>query len=434
LVTERAVWRELSAAEAAALAVDGVAPTYACEPSSYEQAGAAVADAAEQGLAVVPRGAGNGMAMGFPPSAADLIVSTTRLNKVIAYEPADLTLTVEAGISLGAVRRLLGEHGQFLALDPPGPDEATIGGVLACNASGPLRLAYGTARDLVIGTRVANTDGQVTKAGGRVVKNVAGYDLNKLHIGALGTLGILVEVSFKLHPLPRSRATLAAWFADLEAARHAVAQTLRSPLNPQGIELLDAPAARLVGLDGDREGYVLLIQAAGFERAVERQVRDLADLCAAQGGTPLPRPDDESSLWKRVRDLACASEGDVLARAAVPIAETGEMIASFRKGAQQHGVAPVVHAHAGSGIVFARYSEGVNDDAGRAALARCLAAAREAAVRCGGSLVIEAAPTPFKAHFDVWGEVGSSFRVMQAIKQQLDPRRLLNPGRYVGRL
>src|SRR4051812_47178313 len=188
-----------------------------------------VREANESNQVVIPRGGGTRMGLGFPPTAADVLLHTTNLDRVVDYEPADLTLTIEAGATLEEVQELLRPEGQFLALDPPLASQSTLGGIIASNASGPLRLAYGSARDLVIGTRVVNADGISTKAGGRVVKNVAGYDLNKLYIGSLGTVGIVVELSFKLWPLPHAEATLLASFLPAQLGA-ALAVLMRTPL------------------------------------------------------------------------------------------------------------------------------------------------------------------------------------------------------------
>lgn len=426
--------RDLDASQSAALAVDGVLPRYACTPASFDEAAEAASHAAAQDLAVVPRGAGSGLGLGFPPAAADLVLETRGLNRVIAYEPADLTVTVEAGLSIGALQRLLHAEGQFLALDPPGPAEATLGGIIATNASGPMRFAHGTARDLVIGTRVVNADGRLTRAGGRVVKNVAGYDLNKLYIGSLGTLGLVVELSFKLTPLPPRHSTVAASFADLDAARRAVLAVLRSPLSPQCVDLLDATAAAGLGLDTPGGGYLVLLRAAGFERAVERQVRDLGAVCEAQDARLLTATEDDAQLWHGVRQLAFVQGDAVLLKSSVPISETAAMHASLNDAAAREGLAPVIFSHAGSGVVYARLEGSLGQDAWLEAAERLVLAARAAASARGGSLIVEAAPTALKQRLDVWGEVGPSFRVMQALKRELDPKRTLNPGRFVGHL
>src|SRR5258708_6536249 len=201
-------------------------------PASREELAEALHAADSRGQAVAPVGAGTQLDLGMPPSRLDLVIETTRVNKVVEYEPADLTVTVEAGLRFADLQKQLAEQGQFLALDPPAAPGATIGGLIATNASGPLRFAYGTARDLVIGTRVANPDGTVTHAGGRVVKNVAGYDLNKLYIGSLGTLGIIVPLSLKLAPVPPATHTIVGPCADVKAAPALINAVVQSPLSP----------------------------------------------------------------------------------------------------------------------------------------------------------------------------------------------------------
>src|SRR2546423_6530015 len=183
----------LDASAAQALAVDGVVPRFVAAPGSIEELGAVLRTAADQGWAVSPRGGGTKMGLGNPPRALDLVLDTCGLRGLVDYTPADMTVTVRAGTGLADLQAELAVHGQMLALDPPFAEEATIGGILATNDSGPHRLGYGTARDLVIGTRVVGMDGRATKAGGKVVKNVTGYDLNKLYIGSLGTLAGLAQ-------------------------------------------------------------------------------------------------------------------------------------------------------------------------------------------------------------------------------------------------
>ncbi|HET6317935.1 MAG TPA: FAD-binding oxidoreductase, partial [Chloroflexota bacterium] len=220
------------------LSIDGMTPATHATPDTAEELAQALRAADEAGQAVAPVGGGTQLELGMPPRRVDVALHTGGLNRIVEYEPADLTMTVEAGMQFRDLQAALGKHGQFLALDPAVEPHATIGGIIATNASGPLRFSYGSARDLVIGTRVANADGTVTRAGGRVVKNVAGYDLNKLHIGALGTLGIIVELSFKLAPIPPSLATVVGQFSTLQGVADAVGAVLHSPLSPLAIEVL----------------------------------------------------------------------------------------------------------------------------------------------------------------------------------------------------
>ncbi|HEX8966557.1 MAG TPA: FAD-binding oxidoreductase, partial [Chloroflexota bacterium] len=346
---------------------------------------------------------------------------TSGLGRVVEYEPADLTVTVEAGMRFSQLQDLLGEQGQFLALDPPLQQGATIGGLIATNASGPLRLAYGTARDLVIGTRVANPDGTLTRAGGRVVKNVAGYDLNKLYIGSLGTLAILVELSFKVAPLPPSTATLVGGFADLASARSTVAAVVRSPLSPLAVELLGSGIAVEAGLP-DTYPALVVFRVGGYPEAVERQVRDLRALVRQHSGEGL---ETSPSVWE---DLATARTAarrrEVVLKAAAPLSASATLVEILER--HLAGLRPTVWAHAGNGIAFAACEMPPDAQVVRAARMDVQALGTNA------SLVIERCPTVLKREVDVWGEDGPSLGLMRAIKARLDPHGTLNPGRYVG--
>jgi glycolate oxidase FAD binding subunit len=323
----------------------------------------------------------------------------------VEYEPADLTVTVEAGMRFGELQRVLGEQGQLLALDPGVEEDATVGGVIATNASGPLRFAFGTARDLVIGTRVANPDGTVTHAGGRVVKNVAGYDLNKLYIGSLGTLAVIVELSFKLAPIPPATATIAGDFSSLDAIRSLVTSVVRSPLSPLAIELV-----------GSRR---VVFRVGGYQAAVDRQVRDLSSLITAQSGRVV------EADWHEVqRERLQARRRDLVVKATAPISSSTTLVDILERNL--HELEPTVWAHAGNGAAYAA----CNAPAGADTL---LAARREVcALGTNAALVIERCPTVLKREIDVWGEPGPSIGLMRAIKAKLDPKNTLNPGRYVG--
>jgi glycolate oxidase FAD binding subunit len=342
----------------------------------------------------------------MPPTRLDVAIETTGLNGIVEYEPADLTVTVEAGMRFAELQRILGEQGQLLALDPPLEAEATIGGVIATNASGPLRFAFGTARDLVIGTRVANPDGTVTHAGGRVVKNVAGYDLNKLYIGSLGTLAIIVELSFKLAPIPPALATLAGDFAEGSQTAALISGVVRSPLSPLAIEL-----------DGSR---MVVFRLGGYPQAVERQVRDLSALIRQHGGTPVERD------WEELQRIRLeARRREVVVKAAAPISTSASLVDILeRRLADQ---VPTVWAHAGNGVAYAAC------DLPRVETLQAVRAEVQA-LGSNASLVIERCPPALKTSIDVWGEPGSSVSLMRAIKAKLDPNNTLNPGRYVGGL
>jgi glycolate oxidase FAD binding subunit len=433
-------WRALTSDDEA-FQVDGVRASFVCAPGSVDEVSAAVKAAGRAGAGVIPWGGGTRMTLGFPPRAGSLVLQTERLDEIVEYEPADLTVTVQAGMRLADLQERLRAEGQMLALDPAAADRATIGGLIAANASGPLRLLYGTARDLVIGTRVVNADGVISKAGGRVVKNVAGYDLNKLYVGSLGTVGIIVELSFKLHPLPQAQGLLLASFDSPEDAARVVAALMRSPLGPAAVELLDAgSAAGLPGSPTVGDGGVLLIVAAtGFEKAVQRQLGDVKELCQQASGTDAVREGETlDAIWTHLREHTDPSvAGIALLKLAVPPARSAVALATARRMAREDGFNPSTQAHAGSGVVYLRLQPEQWEAAQAGRLAALVSRLRTFARGEGGSLVVEAAPAAARQGpdaIDPWGEVGSGFPVMRALKQNLDPGGTLNPGRFVGRL
>ena len=237
----------------------------------------------EDSLAVAPWGGGTRTELGNPLRRLDVVVDMSHLNGVVEHNPSDLTLTVEAGITLGALQRILVEHGQFLALDPPLPDRATIGGTLATGVSGPTKWQYGNPRDLVIGMKVVQADGQVVKSGGRVVKNVSGYDMARLHIGGLGSLGIIAEASFKLTPLPRNETTLVAAFGSGRRCLETGLSIFHSDVTPLALTSFDRCAneqGEVVSLDGD---HFLAIRLGGRPLTLQRQVRECLSLCHLGG-------------------------------------------------------------------------------------------------------------------------------------------------------
>jgi glycolate oxidase FAD binding subunit len=429
VTTPVAAWSELDAQGRRALAVDGLEPRWRARPASPAELAETLRRAAEQDLVVAPRGGGTQLGLGNPPPQLDLVVETTALRGIVEYEPADLTVTVQAGMPFADLQAALAEHAQFLALDPPAAPGTTIGGIVATNASGPLRFAYGTARDLVLGTRVANAEGQVTRAGGRVVKNVAGYDLNKLYVGSLGTLGVITELSFKLTPIPAAYDLVAAQFGSEAQAGEFLHAVIRSPLSPLAVELLWPSAAARVGWPGE---LTAALRVGGYPEAVARQRRDLRALAGEHGGAVVElEPEAGEASWAALRDLALGGgPGAVLVKAAAPVAESARLVGLLARAFA--GYEPAVWAHAGSGVAYALFDTAEHEDL--LALRTTLEQARSEVRALDGnaSLVVERCPAPLKRGFDVWGEVGPSLPLMQALKSQLDPKHTLNRGRYVG--
>src|SRR5213594_2413362 len=270
----------------AAAAVDGQLPRWVVRPASIDQLGRIVALAHDDGLAVVPRGGGSALELGHPPARVDVLVDLSGLDQVLEYNPDDLTITVQAGITAGTLAALLAPRRQFLALDPPGAAARTLGGMTATNASGPLRARYGTMRDLLLGVRFVQADGVVTWGGSKVVKSVSGYDVPKLMVGALGSLGILAEVTLRLHPLPEVERSWLALFENPRAAQALVERVVDSALQPSRLELFNARA--LAQASAESAGAGVAVSIGSVDEAVRAQGQTLARFAGATGATLAP--------------------------------------------------------------------------------------------------------------------------------------------------
>jgi glycolate oxidase FAD binding subunit len=369
-------------------------------------------EADSNGEAVVPEGAGAQQYVGNPPRRMDVLMRTTRLDGVIEHTPADLTVTVGAGTPLAKLQAHLARAGQHLPLDPPHGDVATIGGIIATNASGPRRQRHGTLRDLLIGTRTALVDGTIARAGGKVVKNVAGYDLNKLLIGSLGTLGVVVEATFKVLPLPSREGALVARFRTQQEAFAAAVRIARSPLRPTTIEVLDSGSAELV------------VAAEGETAALRRTLDDAARAARESGATATEIVDDVERALAPSRGLL--ERPAAVVRASLPLTAQAAYVAQVRRVAAERECTATVAAHAGAGIVRAKFAG--EDEAVRRAVPECIACAAP----LEGDAYAERLPPALHGVVDAWQGEPAGFFLMRRIKEEFDPRNTLNPGRFVG--
>jgi glycolate oxidase FAD binding subunit len=405
-------------AEAARYLVDGLAPQVVALPRTVEHVAQVLGLAHREGLAVVPWGGGTLMHIGNAPRRYDITLSLARLNHILEHEPADLTATVEAGCTLAAIQRRLAAGGQWLPLDPPRAEVATIGGILATSASGPCRQAYGSARDLVIGLQIATADGRLTRAGGKVVKNVAGYDLCKLHVGSLGTLGIIVEATFKVAPLPKAEASAVVQFHDATAACRHAAQLQRLGLALRALELLNSPAAEAAGIEASSP-WLLAIWFAGSQRGVQRSLRHAMTLYP----TPIFADiEHNEALSERLRDLTSPTSG-LLCKASVLPSLLPDLLSSIGATAGP----PRILARPSIGLVYVAWPPPVDIEG-------LLPDIRAAVANLGGSLLVTGCPPNLKAIIDVFGDPRSDFDLMRRIKAQFDAEGTLNPGRYLGKL
>jgi glycolate oxidase FAD binding subunit len=413
-----ASWVSVDEAQLRAHTVDGLRPQVVCRPADADQIAAVLRVCGEMRAAVTPWGGGTAVGLGNVPRRVDVVLRTDRLAALREHDDANLTATVQAGMALGTLNAQLAARRQVLVLDPPHPQTATIGGIVAANTNGPRRMAYGGVRDLVIGMRMVLAGGAQVKSGGKVVKNVAGYDMCKLFTGSLGTLGIITEVTFKMAPMPEASATVLARGGGTAALR-VVDDLFASILQPTAIMVTNA-------LDGlPAETQALAVAADGFTEVVDRHLRDIQALAQAAGmSVEVVRGSDHDALWARLRDFPGAgtesrsSSADALIRLTVPLASVGSALGVVESLA---GAAWI--ANAASGAVFVRIPA--------AEAVRAFALLTELARTHRGHVVLIAAPPEVKQGRDVWGPAPQALGLMREIKRQFDPDSLLNPGRFV---
>ena len=409
-----------------AAAVDGQLPRWVVRPASIDQLGRIVALAHDDGLAVVPRGGGSALELGHPPARVDVLVDLSGLDQVLEYNPDDLTITVQAGITAGTLATLLAPRRQFLALDPPGAAARTLGGMTATNASGPLRARYGTMRDLLLGVRFVQADGVVTWGGSKVVKSVSGYDVPKLMVGALGTLGVLGELTLRLHPLPDAERSWLVLLASAEAAQAFIERVIASPLQPNRIEFFNDRALRSVPVEAAAAGVALSIGSVA--EAVREQGERLGVMAMADGARIVPLPE---AFWSRAARASTEGNGAILHVASLPsqLAETERTIGDVIRTAAPRGEV-WISGCAGLGTFRVRVG---NASAAETAVATTRLRAR--VTELAGSVVIARGPAELRKAVDPWGPVETGpFALMRALKDEFDAKRVLNPGRFVGGL
>ena len=406
--------QEITVDEQRNFSVDGLLPSTAMRPDDAGDAARDLYACDQVQAAVVVWGGGTQMRLGAPPRRYEVAFSTERMTRLLEYEPADLTCRVEAGMRLRDLQATLRAQGQRLPLDPPHPERATVGGMVAANTNGLTRGRYGTVRDWVIGIAVAYPSGKVARAGGKVVKNVAGYDLMKLHIGALGTLGVVAEVNFKVQARPEAEATLLARFEAPGPALEVGLKLARQYLAPAAAIVLDRDSLRECGLTGDWR-WTLALKLDGYAREVEA-ARDLAIRFIREAGGTVEEPEIPPVFWDAARDWSVAADDGVVLRAIVPLTSSQLLMAAVPPDAR-------VLAQPASGVVDVR----VPAPSAGETLARLRGAAG-----AEGQVVVAAAPVAVKQAVDLWGPPPPGFPIMRALKQALDPNGILNPGRFVG--
>jgi glycolate oxidase FAD binding subunit len=416
-------------------------PAFVASPGSTEEAAAVMRAAASHGLAVVPRGSGSRLSWGVPPSQYDLVVDMSRMDAVVEHSHGDLIARVQAGARVSDVQAALAEAGQEIALDIPG--EATVGGIVASGLAGPRRLRYGTPRDLLIGVTIVRADGTVARSGGKVVKNVAGYDLGKLFAGSWGTLGLITEANFRLHPLPAARVYVTAEYVAVSVACDAVAAAANSQLVPSDVELSRADPGGPIRVAVLLEGSVDGVAARASRMAGLLGNGVVAD--AAPNWWP---------GWPQ------ATSGETLVRVSFWVSALARALDAIEAAAAATGVSPVIEGSAGAGVLYARIrpsaANGSNGQSAAsieaknatdqektpgngtgaveaAAVAGFVAAVREMVGGPRGGVAVLAAPPTVRSELAGRGGLLGTvpgLALMQAVKDQFDPDHRMSPGRF----
>jgi glycolate dehydrogenase FAD-binding subunit len=390
-------------------ALGGVQPGWVVEPAAAAQLAQVLASADAAGVHVIPRGGGTKLDWGNPPRGANLLLSTRRLNHILEHAAGDMTATVQAGCTVAAFNDHLGRRGQRLAVDPLWPDRATIGGILATSDFGPLRTAYGPLRDHLIGITVALPDGTLARSGGKVVKNVAGYDLPKLFVGSFGTLGMIVEATFRLYPTPRATQTLCFRVPSHEA------------LGPILATLADcSPVSSAVQIEGGNETPLTIqVLIEGLPGAIEAKTRRVTNAAGAGGAVETAMPEHPCG----VRELLFTTPDSAVCKLTLLPTQWPDVLNRVRDAATRDAVRwRIVGQAVGSGLLQLQGSSPIP----------ALTALRTDLASLGCALTVLRCPPHLKAEIDAWPEPGNALPLMRRIKDQFDPKGTLSPGRFVG--
>ena len=409
---------------AAAGSLEGLAAARQERPSTLAEATEALRRADHDGERVLFVGGGTELSLGAPPTGVEVVLATERLERIVEHAPLDQIVTVEAGVRLASLQDALAASGQMLALDAPWASRATLGGLVATNAFGPRRTRYGSIRDLIIGISIVRADGTEARGGGKVVKNVAGFDLPKLMVGSLGTLGFIATVTFRLHPRPETERTVLFADLDADAVRRVVLALKEAQLEPAAVSALVREGGDDLGVRFDGR-FELGVRFEGFEAGVRQQAMKLLDLATRQGwGAESIGAEVARAFWARHDDARESYAGFRAKLAAQPMEL--ERVANAAIGSLFTALeVPRCVCYPMLGLAFVAGEVRVPGQ-----VAAAVTAAREAIPE--GSVVLHAAPPEVRDAVDVWGPPPAALPLMRAVKQRLDPGRRLAPGRFVG--
>jgi glycolate oxidase FAD binding subunit len=440
-----------NATDLSAYAIDGKLPSAIVRPGSTEEVIEIVKYVAAEKLALIASGARTKVGIGLPPERYDIALDMTRLNRIIAYDPGDLTLSVEAGVSLRKVAEALAEHRQFLPLAVPFFDRATVGGTIASGVDTPLRQFYGTARDYVLGMEFVLGEGVRSKSGGNVVKNVTGYDLHKLMIGSLGTLGVITRVNFKTFPMPVASRGFVARFENLDHAIEMRNRVVQSPLTPMTFDLLSPRAAELFLSPGaeklakgpmpadvvSRDHWTLTIGYSGKEGVLSRYQAELRRMAAESSAANVIMLED------RVRAVAFAfkrefipialesSAATTIVKVSVLSARLKDALSTAIKAADANQLPWAVLARS-LGVIYFALLPAEHSQTSHRQVAAATNQILDASASLGANVTIPWCPSEWKSALKIWGHERRDLAQMQKVKKVFDPLGIFSPGRFIG--
>jgi glycolate oxidase FAD binding subunit len=429
-------------------AVDGVEPQIVARPANAEEVSELVKFAVAENLAIIPVGARTKLSIGMPPARYDLAIDVTRLDRIISYDPGDLTLSVEPGIPFARLAQALAKHKQFLPLAVPFSDRATVGGTLASGVDSPLRQFYGTARDFVLGMEFVSGDGAATKSGGRVVKNVSGYDLHKLMLGAIGTLGIVTRVNFKTFPLPSSERMFIASFPSCDdalslrqkAASYAISVSTLEILNPDMAALLlftGVVSPALEALNPSGPEWIFTAGISGSSSVLERCSNELQRMAEQSNAkkTALLSGSERETVWSHLREaipltMQSAPAAIILKITVLP-SEISSLFQFLASESARYNVRAATLIR-GTGVIYwALLPDSTEALKEKAAVRQEILPAGE---RHDFRASVVACPPELKRELNIWGPTRDDFTLMQRVKRAFDPHNVFAPGRFVGGL
>lgn len=413
--------------------VDTKKPSLVVFPGTIEEISGIMKVASSATLSITPWGGGTKIGFGREPSKVDIIVCTGRLNRILEHEGGDLVATAECGTQLKVFQGIVKGENQFLAIDPPHEESgATLGGIIATNDSGPRRLRFGTMRESLIGIKLVRSDGYIVRGGGKVVKNVAGYDLPKLYVGSFGTLGLIVEATFRLYPIQESSETCLVSFPNLETSQDAVLSILNSPLIPTCLDVLNqrllSAISDKLNLNLKKDWYAIAVRIEGIEKAVREQISKLEMISGEKKGEGiLLKGDFEEKLWQEIREFPwrISEKNRTICKAGVLIADLAVVLRALDELEKESGLKVYVSGQGGTGVLIIAIEGEI------LSIVKALKSIRALVNSLKGTMVIKEAPSSIKSQVDVWGEIGTSHKMMERLRSLLDPYRVLNPGRFV---